>query len=174
MTIVFITQISSAIYAFQLIGKSESNARYSIDRLMESYIYGGSEQMDWIQRNVRKCEQLFFVIVHLLIEILKKNQFQCCGNDGPSDWNHYSKFERPSSTYNSYNYYYQSTTTTTTLSTPLPDRMPASCCVDGSNYNDLTCDKHYQLGCRIHVREVISSTVMIVGSVALAIAVFEV
>lgn len=55
MMIVFITQISSAIFAFQFIGKSESIARNSINRLMESYTYGVSEQINWIQRNVRNA-----------------------------------------------------------------------------------------------------------------------
>lgn len=106
-----------------------------------------------------------------------KNQFQCCGNNGPTDWNRFSKYARPTSNNYNHNYYpYQptTTTTTTTLSTPLRDRMPSSCCMEGSNYNNLSCDEYYHYGCRTHVREVISETVMIIGSVALGIAVLEV
>jgi len=152
LTIVFIVQISSAIFSFQFIGKSQSIAWNGVNTMMYEYSYSPSQQLrlDWIQRN-----------------------FQCCGNDGPTDWIKYPKYERTSDNNNRNYYYYHTTTTTTTLTTPLPDRMPSSCCVDGSNYNNLTCDQYYQSGCAIHIREVISESVMIIGCVALAIAVFE-
>lgn len=56
MTIVFVIQISSAIYTFQFIGQSQSLARHSIERMMDSYSYGSTERMDWIQRNVRNAK----------------------------------------------------------------------------------------------------------------------
>ncbi|KAJ6644240.1 Tetraspanin-33 [Pseudolycoriella hygida] len=149
MTIVFVVQISSAIISFQFIGKSYSVAYGGISELMNRYSYDANaqSQMDWLQANLG-----------------------CCGNDGPSEWNAFDRFRRSSS--NSYDYYYRSSTTT--LSTPLPDRMPSSCCLSGSNYNDLSCEKHFDSGCNRYIREIFSETVMIIGSVALAIAGIEI
>ncbi|XP_037037344.1 tetraspanin-33-like [Bradysia coprophila] len=148
LTIVFVIQISSAIYAFQFIGQSQWIASTTTEGLMNWHLTYNDNPliMDWIQRH-----------------------YKCCGSDGPIDWSQYYPYKQARSY--GYSSYYASSTTE---STPLSYRMPSSCCVDESNYNNLSCDKYYQNGCTIHVREMISATTMIVGSVALVIAVFEV
>ncbi|KAJ6634062.1 Tetraspanin-6 [Pseudolycoriella hygida] len=143
MTVAFVLQISNAIFSFQLIGRSYSVAYEGVKYLMEEYAYSSFARSRMDWIQANLC---------------------CCGNEGPSDWMQ----QRPSK--KSYYYYDRSTTTTTTLPTPL---LPSSCCTRGSNYNDLTCDNYYRNGCTIHIREFFSETVMIVGSVALAISVLE-
>lgn len=63
MTIVFVTQISSAIFAFQFIGQSKWIASRSIEELMNdySYYYDNAWAMNWIQGHVRITKKNFFL-----------------------------------------------------------------------------------------------------------------
>lgn len=57
---------------------------------------------------------------------------------------------------------------------PKKYKTPISCCVEKSNYQDFTCDKYYQSGCAIEIRETVLQSILIIGCAALVIAVGQV
>lgn len=66
------------------------------------------------------------------------------------------------------------TTTTTTTEAPKTDLMPASCCAKDSNYVNLECEKAHTSGCFEPIHQVVSESIMMIGSSALVFAVIQV
>lgn len=53
-------------------------------------------------------------------------------------------------------------------------RTPASCCTENSTYQNNACASYYEHGCTIYVREIITETILIIGTVALVIGAVQV
>jgi len=160
LTIVFVLQIAGAIVAFAFIGQSEKIAKYGMNNLMSNYglcyydhCMNAEHQVDWIQKN-----------------------FKCCGNNRPNDWNMWPQFYQKFRQSGPATYYLHNNSTIRT--TPAPSaqvsRIPPSCCIEGSNYNNLKCGEYYPTGCLHHLEDMVFEFIIIVGSVALVIAVLEI
>lgn len=53
-------------------------------------------------------------------------------------------------------------------------RLPNSCCIPFSGYENNTCIKYYESGCTSHMLDFVSETILIVASILLATAVLQV
>jgi len=166
MMVVFVLQVSAAIVAFTLISKSRYMVSDQLDTMMRDYNYRYQLEVDWIQ-----------------------SKFECCGVNGPSDWQNFARFSTPYyyETTESYYYrtsdyyyrtddYYRTTDPTTTTSTepPRTDLMPQSCCVRNSNYVNLTCEKYHTSGCFVPIHQIVSESIMMIGSSTLVVSVLQI
>lgn len=113
---------------------------------------------------------------------------------GPTDWQKFDRFSTPyhyetteSYYYRTPDYYYRDHYTTsrdewnlstdyptTTTEAPRTDLMPASCCVQYSNYVNLTCENYHMSGCFEPIHDIVSQSIMTIGSSALVFAVVQV
>lgn len=96
------------------------------------------------------------------------SQLQCCGADGPSDWENI--FDNLV-TYDPFAFVTGSVSTE-----PTKYQTPASCCdlSKYSSYEQNTCDAYNQKGCTLEVSNLAAETVLIIASVLLAIGAFQV
>jgi len=223
MIVVFIFQMAAAIAGFTLISRSRNMVGDQLYTWMNDYYYDNKLQLDWIQY-----------------------KFECCGQNGPSDWQRFGQYSTPSPynndwynnnwydrttpppepAWNNDDYYYRTTpgypnwgnddyyyrttigypnypwnyqtdnygtttterptttterpTTTTeppkttTTEAPRTNLTPVSCCVQNSDYVNLTCSEHYQKGCFDPIHQIVSESIMMIGSSALVFAVVQV
>ncbi|KAG4065839.1 hypothetical protein HA402_012517 [Bradysia odoriphaga] len=117
--VVFIWQIGVSIYSFSFLNQTHYIVTHQLKRTMIDYSYGYQVEVDWIQSN-----------------------FQCCGINGPSDWQNFGRFSTPYPHFDRYDYL------NSTTDAPLneTDLMPVSCCEQYSNYVDLKCDQIVSAG----------------------------
>lgn len=52
--------------------------------------------------------------------------------------------------------------------------MPVSCCVRDSDYVNLTCNEYYEKGCTDPLHQIVSESIMMIGSSSLVLAVVQV
>jgi len=182
LSLIFILQMAAAITGFTLITQSNGIVWGSLNSMMyeSEWRYESQNTMDWIQRT-----------------------FDCCGNDGPSDWERFGRYTttEPSTTWHDdwystrrpYDWYpteppYDGWTTDVTTASPstttppstttefLGNRMPQSCCVRDSAYDkeSLRCDAHFTRGCHGPLNQIVSQSVMVWGSSALFIGIIQI
>jgi len=147
MMLSFFLQISMTIIAFSLIGKSKEYASHLIISMMDNYEYDASPELNWIQNN-----------------------FECCGLEGPNDW-YYNRAFYPN---DGGNRWYPYASPIASYPTEEKYRTPSSCCTKESGYKNFTCENYYEIGCGEHMRAIISSNIMIMGSVAFTISIVQV
>ncbi|KAJ6632654.1 CD63 antigen [Pseudolycoriella hygida] len=145
LCLIFILQMAAAITGFTLITQADGIVRQTLQSMMYNS-FSGQDTIDWIQRT-----------------------FECCGNDAPSDWENLGRFYG-SYTTREYDYFNDSTQAYSTL------RMPKSCCQPNSNYdmNYYTCERYFTRGCHGPVNSIVSQSVMMIGSSALAVGVVQI
>lgn len=164
LSLIFILQMAAAITGFTLITQTDGIVRESLHSMMYQAQWGYESTMDWVQRT-----------------------FECCGNEGPSDWEQFGQFTTPTTTTP---YYWETTTDywdttyeTQPSTTPPPpsteffgNRMPQSCCVRDSDYdsNSLTCRNYFTRGCHGPLHSIVSQSVMMIGSSALLVGVVQI
>jgi CD63 antigen len=162
LSLIFILQMAAAITGFTLISKSDyivkSTLNNLIDRSAYSYDIYNNYDIDWVQTT-----------------------FQCCGNEGPSDWRNYGRYFPTTTT--TEDFYESSTTLDYEVSSTMDStthkpliKMPPSCCRPDSNYDKInyTCDKYFTRGCFGPLHEIVSESVMLIGSSALIIGVVQI
>ncbi|KAJ6623025.1 Lysosomal acid glucosylceramidase, partial [Pseudolycoriella hygida] len=265
MMLVFILQISAAITSFSIITKSRDMVTNQFGVLMQeySYSYHNGLYVDFMQ-----------------------SKLECCGLDGPSDWQNYGQFPWYQNSYNGYytddyyrhttesydrqpteDYYYLRTTETddyfdyyvaetrppidsenyfyrrttgadylystnppisnyprsedyyhrrrttasddyfddtrsptddyrrttereynhpyrtrpsttshprTPTEAPRTYLVPSSCCVPNTNYVNLTCEQYHKSGCLEPIHQIVSESIMMIGSSALIFSVLQI
>jgi len=164
LSLIFILQMAAAITGFTLITQSNGIVSSSLNELMYRFSWETrfEDTMNWVQRT-----------------------FECCGNEGPLDWRNNGKFSTPFPTYTAYPttqpwWYSTNEPTTEELSTTtekeLGIKMPQSCCTHDSSYdnNNLICDNYFTRGCHGPLQEIVSESVMMIGSSALIIGVVQI
>jgi len=153
LSLIFILQMASAITGFTLITQSNGIVSSSLNRLMYESSWNSNflDTINWVQKT-----------------------FECCGNEGPFDWRNngiYSTSTRSwwdTTTYGPYE--------TTTTEEELGLKMPQSCCTHNSDYDNinLICDNYFTKGCHGPLQEIVSESVMMIGSSALIIGVVQI
>jgi hypothetical protein len=177
LSLIFILQMAAAITGFTLITQADGIVWGSLNSMMYQGQWGNYERttMDWIQET-----------------------FECCGNDGPSDWERFGRYATTTSTYpwqsttrdyydwysttRGYDDWYETTgpptyeTTQSPTSEFLGNRMPESCCVRDSFYDkvNLRCDNYFTRGCHGPLNQIVSQSVMIWGTSALFIGIVQI
>jgi len=147
LMISFVLQIAVAITAFSHIGNAKMYASDLISNMMyqsENLDYGYDPKLDWIQKS-----------------------FQCCGLDGPDDWRNHRNFDTT-------DFWILSNSTDQPTIDSLKVKTPVSCCTKESSYENTSCDNYFKDGCSEHLTEVLSSSIMIMGTVALTISVLQI
>jgi len=151
LMISFFLQIAVAITAISQIGNAKAFASNLISNMMHPYDYseyGYDPKLDWIQKS-----------------------FECCGLDGPEDWSNHRNFETTTQA----EYWILSNTTDEQLTIDsLKLKTPVSCCTRESSYENTSCDNYFKDGCSECIREILSSSIMIMGTVALTISVLQI
>jgi len=175
LSLIFILQMAAAITGFTLITQANGIVWGSLNQMMYRTTWNyDTSTMDWIQQT-----------------------FECCGNDGPSDWQNFGRYADTTPSYDDwyttrhttryYDDWYPSSETTTELETTLsttppstttefPIKMPQSCCVRDSAYDkvSLHCDTYFTRGCHGPLNQIVSQSVMIWGSSALFIGIIQI
>lgn len=171
LSLIFILQMAAAITGFTLITQADGIVWGSLNSMMYQGQWNNYDRsaMDWVQET-----------------------FECCGNDGPGDWENFGRYATASPTPDWYAYttrpyydwystdvpttdFYDTTIPTTTEF--LGNRMPKSCCVRDSEYNNgaLRCDgSYYTRGCHGPLNQIVSQSVMIWGTSALIIGIVQI
>lgn len=170
LSLIFILQMAAAITGFTLITQANGIVWGSLNSMMYQSQWGNYERstMDWIQQT-----------------------FECCGNDGPSDWENFGRYSTKTTEYPWYtttrHYYdwydqttsdYEATTTIppSTTTEYLGNKMPQSCCIRDSAYDkeNLRCDTYFTRGCHGPLNQIVSQSVMIWGTSALFIGIVQI
>ncbi|XP_037036039.1 CD63 antigen-like [Bradysia coprophila] len=83
-----------------------------------------------------------------------QSEFQCCGNSGSHDWEFIDGFGTAEGNETSL--------------------MPASCCVQFTNYVNLTCDKYHTSGCFEAIYQIVTQSMMLIGTLALLLSILQI
>ncbi|XP_037025837.1 CD63 antigen-like [Bradysia coprophila] len=151
LSLVLVLHVATAISALMLgVCRSKEIVSDTLTAFVHSYEYNTMlrQTMDWTQY-----------------------KYQCCGNNGPDDWNNYVKSVKvpdilaTTPTENS--------TSTLTAANENVNAMPASCCFPDSDYTNFRCDKYYPNGCSTFVQDILSTNVMIASFLALGMALLD-
>ncbi|KAG4072897.1 hypothetical protein HA402_002640 [Bradysia odoriphaga] len=155
LILVFVLQVATAVTSFVLMSKSGEMVSSQLRSMMYyfSYEHEYLHEIDWIQ-----------------------SQFKCCGAYDHTDWQKYGKYSSVWPAFaHSYDDWYQMTNdTTTSIEAPKTDLMPSSCCLRDTNYVDLTCDQYHNSGCFEPIHQIVSESVLIIGSLAFLLSVFQI
>jgi len=161
LSLIFILQMATAITGFTLITKSNAIVNSALNSLMDGWYFPNSaDTMNFVQRT-----------------------FECCGNEGPLDWMSHGMYSTPNPYYNSYyntqpRWYstYEPATEVPTTEKPLGIKMPESCCSYGSSYDAINsiCGTYFTDGCHAPVQEVLSKSVLTIGSSSLIIGIVQI
>jgi len=149
LCLIFILQMAAAITGFTLITQTDGIVRSTIDNMMYQGQNGYETTIDWVQQT-----------------------FECCGNDGPSDWENFHR--------TTHNYYWDTTTEGPLTDQPVPEfyrpRVPKSCCRRGSYYDqhNSVCAEYFTRGCHGPLNTIVSQSVMMIGSSALIVGVVQI
>ncbi|XP_037040420.1 CD151 antigen-like [Bradysia coprophila] len=154
MMLVFVLQVATAVTSFVLMSKSGDMVSRQLDSMMYFYSYEHAyrREVDLIQ-----------------------SQFECCGVYDNTDWQKYGKYSTPWHGFTqSYDDWYPTTHHTTTSTEAPSVMMPATCCRPDSNYVGHTCDQYHSTGCFEPIRQIVSESVLIIGSSALLFSVLQI
>lgn len=167
MMFVFLSQISAGIAGFSMISKSGYMVSDQLDQMIRYYnhdYYLYREKIDWIQSKVSSV--LFLQRTTKTKRYILK--FECCGINGPSDWQQYESYWTPFGSPDIYDY------PNRTADSPTKNLMPSSCCVQYSNYVNLTCERYHTSGCYDPIYESVHESIMTIGSSSIALAFVQV
>lgn len=140
---VFILQMAAAITGFALLPQSGAIVRGSLDSMMEGYAFSDRYRttMDWIQDNVNINEMFdLFSCTSCLLNF----KFQCCGNQGPTDWDSLL---------------------------PYP---PHSCCPFNQYNYYCDVDNHHNQGCHSALYDMVFRSILLIASSALVVGLLQV
>jgi len=159
LSLILILQMATAITGFTLITKSNGIVSSALNSLMDGwYLPNSAETMNFVQKT-----------------------FECCGNEGPLDWRNHGMYSTRNPYYYTtqpwrYSSTYEPATDEPNTEQPLGIKMPQSCCSHGSNYDAINqiCDNYFTNGCHGPLQEIVSKSVMTIGSSSLIIGVVQI
>lgn len=86
--------------------------------------------------------------------MIKLIKFECCGNSGPHDWISIDSFGHDA--------------------VNITNPMPASCCLPLADYVNLACEQYHTSGCFDAIYQIVSKSLLLVGTFALLISILQV
>ncbi|XP_037024708.1 tetraspanin-6-like [Bradysia coprophila] len=162
MTFVFLGPISAGIADFTLISRSRYIASDLLDSMIKGYSYSNEYRynIDYVYNYIYNFAGYSYYYEYDYRSAMDwiQTKFECCGNNGPSDWANLLLYWLP----------HHLQTVDGPINSALGEYpMPASCCVQNSNYVKLTCEKYHSTGCFEPIHQIFSETVMSIGTFGL-------